>query len=107
MEYLVEFHINVPEGTPAGRGFGPGAGRGGRRSTNWRPRVIWYGFGSGLLQQAKPTRLACTWPTARPSWTLCSGRYRSTSGWSVTVTPLERHPNDPARRRSAARRNRL
>jgi muconolactone delta-isomerase len=104
MEYLVEFQINVPEGT-----------------TEAEVSERQQAEAAAAARLAADGDLVRVWKrTVSTGETNTLGLYRADSRteldavlgalplyeWmSVTVTPLERHPNDPAdRQRSAARR---
>ncbi len=103
MEYLVEFHINVPEGTP-------------EAEVSDREQAE----AAAAARLAADGDLVRLWKrTVATGETNALGLYRADSKteldallgalplyeWmSVTVAPLERHPNDPAVTRSAARR---
>ena len=103
MEYLVEFHINVPEGTP-------------EAEVSDREQAE----AAAAARLAADGDLVRLWKrTVAPGETNALGLYRADSKtelgallgalplyeWmSVTVTPLEHHPNDPAvTQRPAAR----
>ena len=105
MEYLVEFHINVPEGTP-------------EAEVSDREQAE----AAAAARLAADGDLVRLWKrTVATGETNALGLYRAGSKteldallgalplyeWmSVTVTPLERHPNDPAvTQRSAAGRD--
>jgi muconolactone delta-isomerase len=95
VEFLVEFHINIPEGTPPSE-------------VDERVRAE-DAAAADLVRRGHLVRL---WkPPAAPGETKAVGLYRADSeaqldgllgalpldGWmQVTVTPLEPHPNDPA-----------
>jgi muconolactone delta-isomerase len=102
MEYLVEFHVNVPEGTP-------------EAEVSDREQAE----AAAAARLAADGHLVRVWKRTVATETNALGLYRADSKteldallgalplyeWmSVTVTPLERHPNDPAvTQRSAAR----
>ena len=104
MEYLVEFHINVPEGTSEGevsdreQAEAAAAARlaaDGHLVRVWK-RTVGTGESNalGLYRAASKTELDALLE-ALPLY----------EWMSITVTPLERHPNDPAAtQRSAGRR---
>jgi len=104
MEYLVEFHINVPEGTPEAevsdreQAEAAAAARlaaDGHLVRLWkRPVATGETNALGLYRADSKTELDAL-----------LGALPLYEWMSVTVTPLERHPNDPAvTQRSAARR---
>jgi muconolactone delta-isomerase len=104
MEYLVEFHINVPEGTPEAevsereRAEAAAAGRlaaDGHLVRLWkRPVATGETNALGLYRADSKTELDAL-----------LGELPLYEWMTVTITPLERHPNDPAvTQRSAARR---
>jgi muconolactone D-isomerase len=101
MEFLVEFDVTVPEGTPAAE-------------VDQRVRAE----AAAAADLAAAGHLVRLWkPPVAPGETKAVGLYRADSGpqlallralplngWMDTaVTPLEPHPNDPAPARSTAR----
>ena len=94
MEFLVEFNLLVPEGTP---------------EAEVKERVSAEAAGSAAL--ARQGHLLRLWrPPAAPGERKALGLYRAASeaelnallaalplsGWmQITITPLEPHPNDP------------
>jgi muconolactone D-isomerase len=103
MEFLVEFEVDVPEGTP---------------ESEVRDRQ--EAEASAAARLAGDGHLARVWRrSAGPGETTVLGLYRAASeteldgllsalplyDWmNVTVTPLEPHPNDPAAAVDASRR---
>jgi hypothetical protein len=79
MEFLVEFEVNVPDGTPHRRSS---TAKTPRRPPprNWSTRGISSGSGSYAPHQAAAKSWVSTAPTARPSSAIYSGLCRSTSG---------------------------
>ena len=97
MDYLVEFHINVPEGTPEAEV----SDREQAAAADGDPVRLW----KRTVATGETNALGLYRAGSKTELDALLGALPLYEWMSITVTPLERHPNDPATtQRSAARR---